>query len=64
MTLWVRLFLYVLAGWLAARAVPSDVTELIKDPATVDEVSALASGVVFAISKSWHSIAKRYGWPT
>lgn len=64
MTLWVRLFLYVLAGWLAARSVPADITEMLKDPLVIDEFSAMASGVVFAISKTWHSIAKRYGWPT
>ena len=64
MTLWARLLLYVLAGWLAARSVPADVTDILKDPAIIDEVSALLSGVVFAVSKYWHALAKRYGWPT
>lgn len=64
MTLWARLFLYVLAGWLAARSVPADVTEILKDPAVVDEVSAMFSGVVFAATKFWHTLAKKYGWQT
>lgn len=64
MTLWARLFLYVLAGWLAARAVPADITEMLKDPLVVDEVSALLSGLVFAGTKYWHALAKKHGWAT
>lgn len=64
MTLWVRLFLYVLAGWLASRSVPADITEILKDPTVVDEVGALLSGLVFAGTKYWHALAKKHGWAT
>ena len=63
-TLWTRLFLYALSGWLLARGVPADITEVLKDPLIIADVNNVLAGLVFAGTKYWHHLAVKNGWPT
>jgi hypothetical protein len=63
-TLWTRLFLYALSGFLLARGLPADFADVLKDPMVIADVNTALAGAVFAATKFWHTLAKKYGWAT
>lgn len=65
----IRIGLYLLGAWFAARGVPAPVVEVITtDPglaATVTEVAGQILGaVIVGVSVIWWRLAKRLGWAT
>lgn len=66
MTVWIRILLYVLAGWLYGSGyIGAEVRNLLTDdPRVVATLEPLVSSLVFAIAAAWWKWAKRKGWAT
>jgi len=66
MTVWIRIALYVIAGWLYGSGyIGAEVKSLITDdPAVAAAIEQLVSGLVFTLSVAWWKRAKRKGWAT
>lgn len=66
MTVWIRIALYVVAGWLfGSGLIGEEVKDILTtDPAVVDSLNVLVSAGVFALAAGWRRLAKRYGWAT
>ena len=66
MTVWIRIALYVIAGWLYGSGyIGAEVKNLITDdPTVIATVEQLVSGLVFVVNVAWWKIAQRRGWAT
>jgi hypothetical protein len=63
MTVFVRIVLRIIAGFLAGKGF-ADATELANDAEFVGLVEMGLSGLLLAVSEGWYYLAKRFGWKT
>lgn len=66
MTVWIRIALYMIAGWLYGSGyIGEEVKSLITDdPAVAASIEFGISALVAAVPLYWRRAAKRYGWAT
>ncbi|MCS3742004.1 MULTISPECIES: hypothetical protein [Rhizobium] len=66
MTVWIRIGLYIFAGWLASSGLIGDEVKgiITTDPAVADSINLAVSAVIAAGSVLWWKLAKRMGWKT
>lgn len=66
MTVWIRIALYLVAGWLYGSGLIGDEVKdiLTNDPAVIESLNVLIAAAVFGIATGWRYLAKRYGWST
>lgn len=66
MTVWIRIALYAVAGWLfGSGLIGEEVRDILTtDPAVVDSINFIVSAGVFGIAAGWRWMAKRFGWAT
>jgi hypothetical protein len=66
MTVWIRIGLYILAGWLASSGLIGDEVKgiITTDPAVADSINLAVSAVIACGSVLWWKLAKRMGWKT
>lgn len=66
MTVWIRIALYVLAGWLyGSGKISAEVKSLLTDDPTVAAaIENLISMLIFTLSAAWWKWAQRRGWAT
>jgi hypothetical protein len=66
MTVWIRIALYMLAGWLYGSGYIGDEVKSIvtNDPAVAGAIEAGVSALIASISLLWWRVAKRLGWDT
>lgn len=66
MAVWIRIFLYIVAGWLYGSGLIEDQVKaiLVSDPAVVSSIEAALSALIAAVPILWWRIAKRLGWAT
>lgn len=61
----IRIGLYILAGWLAGRGLPEPVAEILtNDPIFLSVISEALAAIVAGVALLWWRIAKRFGWST
>lgn len=66
MTVWLRILLYIVAGWLYGSGyIGDEVKELLTtDPAVAASIEAGISAAIASIPIAWWQWAKRKGWAT
>lgn len=66
MTVWIRIALYMLAGWLYGSGYIGDEVRSIvtNDPAIAGAIEAGVSALIASVSVLWWRVAKRLGWDT
>lgn len=66
MTVWLRILLYIVAGWLyGAGYIGDEVKRLVTDdPAVAASIEAGISAAIASIPVAWWRWAKRKGWAT
>ncbi len=66
MTVWIRIALYMAAGWLYGSGyIGEEVRSLItEDPAVAASIEAGIAALIAAVPLSWWRAAKRLGHPT
>lgn len=66
MSVWIRVGLYILAGWLYGSGwIGAEVKALLtEDPEVVLAVEALIAGLIALVPVSWWRWARRTGRPT
>lgn len=66
MTVWIRIMLYLLAGWLyGAGYIGDEVKRLItEDPAVASSIEAGVFALISSVPVAWWQWAKRKGWAT
>lgn len=66
MSVWIRIALYIVAGWLYGRGyIAEEVKDLITtDPAMAASIEAAVAALLVAIPAAWWRLAKRFGWAT
>lgn len=66
MTVWIRIALYIFAGWLASSGLISEKVEgiLTTDPSVADSINLAVSAAIAGLSVGWWKLAKRMGWKT
>ncbi|MEY9328229.1 hypothetical protein [Sinorhizobium fredii] len=66
MTVWIRIALYMVAGWLyGSGLIGEEVKVLITtDPALVASIEAGISALIASVPLVWWRLAKRLGWST
>ncbi len=66
MTVWIRIGLYMIAGWLYGSGyIGEEVKSLITtDPAVVSSIEAGISALVASVPVAWWQWARRTGKPT
>jgi hypothetical protein len=66
MTVWVRIALYVIAGWLSGSGYISDEVKrlLTDDPTVAATVAHGISALMCLASIGWWRLARRMGWST
>lgn len=66
MTVWIRITLYLLAGWLyGAGYIGDEVKRLItEDPAVASSIEAGVFALISSVPVAWWQWAKRRGWAT
>jgi hypothetical protein len=66
MTVWIRIALYLLAGWLYGSGyIGEEVKSLVtEDPAVAGAIEALISALITAPPIWWWRLAKKHGWHT
>jgi len=66
MTVWIRIALYIIAGWLYGSGyIGEEVKSLITDdPQVVMSIEAGVSLLISAVPVVWWKLAHRFGWPT
>ncbi|UDF29959.1 UNVERIFIED_ORG: hypothetical protein LHK14_01170 [Roseateles sp. XES5] len=66
MTVWIRIALYLLAGWLyGAGYIGDEVKRLLTDdPAVASSVEAGIFALISSVPVAWWQWAKRRGWAT
>lgn len=64
MTVWIRIFLYMVTGWLyGSGLIGSEVKQILTtDPAVAAAVEFAVSAVIAGVPLLWWRIAKRLGW--
>jgi hypothetical protein len=64
MTVWIRIALYMVAGWLYGSGYIGDEvkTLITTDPALVASIEAGISAAIASVPLAWWRLAKRYGW--
>jgi len=66
MTVWIRIALYILAGWLYGSGyIGTEVRDLItNDPAVSVSLEAGVAAMVAGLPVMWWRLAHRFGWST
>lgn len=66
MTVWVRIALYMVAGWLYGSGHIGDEVKSIvtTDPAVAASIEAVIAALIGAVPVLWWRIARRFGWST
>lgn len=66
MTVWLRILLYIVAGWLYGSGyIGDEVKELLTtDPAVAASIEAGISAAIASVPIAWWQWAKRKGWAT
>ncbi|MGX5723389.1 Pam3-gp28 family putative phage holin [Shinella zoogloeoides] len=66
MTVWLRILLYVVAGWLYGSGYIGDEVKefLTTDPAVAASIEAGISAAIASVPIAWWQWAKRKGWAT
>lgn len=66
MTVWLRILLYMFAGWLYGSGyIGDEVKELLTtDPAVAASIEAGISAAIASVPIAWWRWAKRKGWAT
>ncbi|MAU21104.1 MAG: hypothetical protein CMH13_11295 [Martelella sp.] len=66
MTVYVRILLYIVAGWmLSSGLINKEVERIITtDPVIATGVQALLGSAVALATGYWWKLAKRFGWKT
>jgi hypothetical protein len=66
MTVWIRIGLYALAGWLAGSGyIGEEVRSIITtDPAVATGIQTALAALVGAVALQWRRLALRWGWST
>ncbi|MDX0127401.1 hypothetical protein GOC15_22765 [Sinorhizobium meliloti] len=66
MAVWIRIALYMVAGWLyGSGLIGEEIKDLVTtDPDLVASIEALVSGILATITVIWWRVAKRLGWST
>lgn len=66
MTVWIRIALYVFAGWLSSSGLINEEVKslLTNDPEVAFGIQAVLSGLVAGATAAWWRLAKRFGWST
>lgn len=66
MTVWIRIALYLLAGWLyGAGYIGDEVKRLLTDdPAVASSIEAGVFALMSSVPVAWWQWAKRKGWAT
>jgi membrane associated rhomboid family serine protease len=64
MTVWIRIALYIFAGWLYGSGYIGDEvkTMLTDDPQVAMALEALVAGIITGVPLLWWRLAKRMGW--
>lgn len=61
----VRILLYILAGYLLDRGLPPHAADIItNDPVVADVVANILAVAIAGLTVAWWRIAKRFGWAT
>lgn len=64
-TPFVRIGLYILAGWLSAHGLPHGAGEVLTtDPAMIELATQLVAAAIAGVSLIWWRVARRFGWST
>jgi|UniRef100_A0A6H1ZBZ8 hypothetical protein len=66
MSVWIRIALYIAAGWLYGSGYIGDEVKamLTDDPQVAMALEALVAGIIAGVPVLWWKIAKRMGWAT
>lgn len=66
MSVWIRIALYLVAGWLYGKGfIGEEVKDLMTtDPAMAASIEAAIAMLIAAIPMVWWRLAKRFGWAT
>ncbi|TCL70662.1 hypothetical protein [Rhizobium sp. BK251] len=66
MTVWIRIALYIFAGWLASSGIIGDEVKgiITTDPTVADTINLAVSAAIASGSVLWWKLAKRMGWKT
>ena len=66
MTVWIRIALYIFAGWLYGSGLISDEVRAIitTDPEVAAGVELALTGLITAVPILWWQAARRLGWST
>lgn len=66
MTVWIRIALYIFAGWLYGSGhIGQEVRDILTtNPEVVPAVEAAVFGIFTAIPLAWRKLALRFGWST
>ncbi|WP_319519710.1 hypothetical protein [uncultured Martelella sp.] len=66
MTVYVRILLYIVSGWMVSSGLINEEVKRIitTDPAVADGVQLVLAGLVSSISLYWWKLARRFGWKT
>ncbi len=66
MTVYVRILLYIVSGWMVSSGLINEEVKRIitTDPAIADGVQLVLAALVSSISLYWWKLAKRFGWKT
>lgn len=66
MTVWIRIALYIFAGWLSSSGYINEEVKsmLTNDPEVAAGIQAVAAGLIAGGSAAWWRLAKRFGWST
>lgn len=59
----IRIALYILAGWLSGFGLPEEAEGIITtDPVVLEVVTQLVAALIASLAVLWWRIAKRLGW--
>jgi hypothetical protein len=62
---WVRILLYIVAGYLLNKGLPPQAASIITDdPLVLEAVSNFLAGAITILTVMWWRLAKRFGWAT
>lgn len=66
MTVWIRIFMYIVAGWLMSSGlINEEVRQLLTtDPDVAAAIQVALAAVLAAANVIWWRLAKRFGWKT
>lgn len=66
MTVWIRIGLYLFAGWLYGSGyIGDEIKHLItEDPAIVMAVETVVAAAIAYVPIHWWQLAKKFGWST